>query len=349
MPFPQPAPDPEENKLGQPLPIICEQVEEPQKAKLPALCLELERYDILDALLKALPELGKSIARAHYYVTVEEKYNDPSHEDAKTKIKQLIDNPDSVASHEPWWHEYGIVTHTKKVVDVAQNKWSLLPDLGEDLRWALSELASRKIGDLSQLELLIIRLPLHDPGKFQPIIKRWEEGGIDRVYHTGHERRGGDLVAAARSDNPPRELDALTTIFNSFAITPRQLDYIEQCVRLHFEFGKVRLAATNASTGYSLRYTQTREFENTCREVAKEHATVNHDSDMSLEKGVLFLFDSAGKTNFEVQNNGGPDKWEQHVREIGADPKLLGAFRQYHVNIAVGLRYLELLRKNELA
>jgi hypothetical protein len=349
MPLPQRKPDADDNNLRQSLPKIIEQVEDPVKAKLPALSREFQRYHILDALLKALPDLGKSIARAHYHLTVDQTYTKPSHAEAKEKIKQLITDPDAVASHEPWWHEYGIVTHTKKVVDVAQNKLPLLPDLGGNLHWALSELASRKIGDLSQLELLIISLPLHDLGKFQPIIKRWEEGGIDRAYHTGHERRGGDLVAAARSDNPPHELDALTTIFNSFAITPRQLDYIEQCVRLHFEFGKVRLAATNASTGYSLRYTQTREFENMCREVAKEHATVNHDSDMSLEKGVLFLFDSAGKTNFEVQNNGGPDEWAQHVREIGADPKLLGAFRQYHINIAVGLRYLELLRKNELA
>lgn len=65
---------------------------------------------------------------------------------------------------------------------------------------------------------------------------------------------------------------------------------------------------------------------------------------MSLEKGVLFLFDSAGKTDFQVQNHRNEAAWVRHVTEKRADPKLLDAYRQYHVNIEVGLRYLQMLR-----
>lgn len=346
MPFPQPVPNPDQNKpRQQPLPKVHVEVDEPARAKMPALSREFQRFDLLDALRKALPDLGKGIARAHYLLNVSSQYNESRYEDAKQKIKELTRNPDAVTSHEPLWHEYGIVTHTENVIDVALRKWPQLRDPRGDLRWAITELASRKIGELSQLQLLIFSLPLHDIGKFQPIIKSSNETGIGRIYHTGHEKRGGDIVAAARSDNPPEELQELSRIFKTFAITPGHLDYIEQCVRLHYEFGKVRDQAKKTATGYTVAYTQTPDFERACKAVAEGHPHANRHSDMSLEKGVLFLFDSAGKTNFLLQNEGDGATWAQHVQETGAEPKLLNAYRQYHVNIEVGLRYLAMLRE----
>jgi hypothetical protein len=345
MPLPQSELNPERDRR-QSLPKNFEATEESSQGKLPKLALEFQRYYILDALLQALPELGKSIARAHYYQTIDSKYDGPQYDDAKNKIRDLAYNPDAVASHEPWWHEYGIVTHTNKVVDVALNKWPELPDPRGDLAWAMRELSTRKIDGLSQLELLIISIPLHDIGKFQPVIKTWGERGVERIYHTGHEQRGGDIIAAARKTDLPLELAALRTIFNSFAITPKQLDYIEQCVRLHFEFGKVREAAAKDAGGYSVEYTRSPQFRQTCNAVAAEHKAENRSSDMSIEKGVLFLLDSAGKTNFEVQNRGSPGEWENHVNNRQLDPKLLNAYRQYRVNVEVGLRYLQILRED---
>jgi hypothetical protein len=344
MPFPERKFDPVQDKR-QPLPKIFETEEPLRQGKVPLLALELKCYDILEALRECLPELGKSIARAHYYQNIEPQYNDPRFDDAKSKILELSRNPDAVTSHEPWWHEYGIVTHTEKVIEVALRKWPLLSDPKDDLAWAMHELSAKKIDGLSQLELLIISLPLHDIGKFQPVIKTWKEGDIERIYHTGHEKRGGDIIAAARQPNSPLELAELSGIFRSFAITTNQLDYIEQCVRLHYEFGKVRDGAKKTG-GYSINYTESAKFKQTCEAVAAEHKGVNRHSDMSIEKGVLFLLDSAGKTNFEVQNRGSLGEWENHVNNRQLDPKLINAFKQYNVNIEVGLRYLHMLREH---
>jgi hypothetical protein len=343
MPVPQPMPDPAGDKR-QPLPKIFEAKEPVLQGKVPQLALELKRYDILEALRECLPELGKSIARVHYYQNIDPQYNDPRYDDAKSKIRELAKNPDAATSHEPWWHEYGIVTHTEKVIDVALMKWPQLSDPQGDLRWAIGELSARKIDGLSQLELLIISLPLHDIGKFQPVIKPWKEGGIERIYHTGHEKRGGDIIADARRSDSPLELAALSAIFKTFAITPNQLDYIEQCVRLHYEFGKVRDGAKKAG-GYSIKYTESPEFTQTCATVAAQHKGANPHSDMSIEKGVLFLLDSAGKTDFHLQNECNEASWKHHIEYTGLDPKLINAYKQYHINIEVGLRYLHMLRE----
>lgn len=310
--------------------------------RLPSLAVALDRYNILDALRQALPDLGRSIARAHYYLTIEPNYSESQHEQARRSIALLASNPDAVTSHEPRWHEFGIVTHTEKVIDVALTKCHRLDDSSGDLAWAIDDLQTRSIDGMSLFELLVISLALHDLGKFQPIIRTSKEDNINRIFHTGHEARGGDLIAAARSVQPPPELNTLTTIFESFAITPRQLDYIEQCVRLHFEFGKVRKHASK--TDYSVAYTQTPEFRKACIDIATEHKGLFRESDMSIEKGVLFLMDSAGKTNFTVQNEGNESAWANHVQEIGAHPKLLHAYKQYTVHIEVGLQYLAMLR-----
>lgn len=145
-------PGPEENRAGMPLPKVSETVEKPVTTPIPPLCLERQPFHIVDALRQALPELGRNIARAHYVLSVSQQYNAPHHEEAKERIRQLSENPDAVASHEPWWHEYGIVTHSENVVNVAQNNWPQLRDPCGDLAWAIGALASKEIDGLSLRE-----------------------------------------------------------------------------------------------------------------------------------------------------------------------------------------------------
>jgi hypothetical protein len=338
MSCPQLVPNPRESNTQLPPKIH----EDSPPARLPSLSVVRNPYHILDALRQALPDLGESIARAHYHHTIAPHYSEPHHEQAKGNIALLASDSDSVISHEPRWHEFGIVTHTEKVIDVALTKWHRIDNDSCDLAWAIDDLKSRTIDGMPLFELLVISLALHDIGKFQPLIKSGKADNTDRISHVGHEARGGDLIRAARSTQPPEELSALATIFESFAITDCQLDYIERCVRLHFEFGKVRHHASQ--TDYSVAYTRTPAFKQVCLNIATEHKGLFRESDMSIEKGVLFLMDSAGKTNFTVQNEGNESAWANHVQEIGAHPKLLHAYKQYAVHLAVGLQYLAMLR-----
>jgi hypothetical protein len=313
---------------------------------------ERDPYYILDALVNALPDLGKGIARVHYYQLLSQ-YEDPQYRDALNAVSELSKDANCLFSHDPVWHEFGIISHTNAVIDAAREKRALIDNKQGDLNWAVKELQSKQLDGLTLYDLLVISLALHDIGKFQPAVVFSESRDRYEAKHTDHEARGGDIIRAARCDRPSPELEALAGIFHSFAITTNHLDYIEQCVRMHEELGKLRSELWKAK-GYIPGCSQAADFGDRCEQIAAQRQEGYLFSDFSLEKGVLFLFDSAGKVNFQRLQSflkdaesdplGADARLEKDLLWYGANKDLVKAYKQYPINREVGLGYLGALR-----
>jgi hypothetical protein len=240
-------------------------------------------------------------------------------------------NPDDPREHFTNWHQFGIVTHTHKVVEVYTSAaWDYLASWGiaGDVEHALSTM----IDGVAKVELLEISLPLHDLGKFARDIKY--VGGSWLPDFDDHEAKSERLILA---EGPVRDL------LRAGGLSEDQIHYVARCAGLHFELGQMRYEARHSAAGYTLAFVSSERCRLACRRIALKFP------ESAPEIGVLFLCDSLTKTDIviEVQTD---EEIEAHtewikseIQERGLDPRLIAAVKQRPVNIAVARKYLEMV------
>lgn len=130
--------------------------------------------------------------------------------------------------------------------------------------------------------------------------------GKYRFHFSGHEELSGAIVR--------RELD-----LGQYGLTPDQIDYIALTAQDHFVLGLVRREARNLGE-YDERFIKSAGFAEIVRSIMLSHP---HDY---VEIGILFLGDSLAKMD--------PEEDREHLEP---------AMSQYHINILVAHRYLELV------
>lgn len=209
--------------------------------------------EIIESITRELPRLASDLIR---------KYQDMSY----PANQAFAANPDDPAQHETHWHDFGIITHSKKFLEALQ---TVVPKYLAE--WGLKDRADKvldeKIDGLAKWQLLQITAMVHDIGKFTA---RTPHGFRD------HEMHSGKLLRNDLYDFLVRQ-----------GLTPRQIEYVATCAERHFELGKVRRKFRRR---YTRELVESDDFKATVRDIVASYPEV------ALEIGLIFIADSLGKT-----------------------------------------------------
>lgn len=251
--------------------------------------------------------------------------------DDKPENAHFKENPDDPAEHETVWHQFGVITHTRKFCELYRtevqeylNKW----DLSQKDEQYLKE----EIDGMSKDSLLQMSMPLHDLGKFARGLKD-KDGKLVPDYK-GHEAKSEQII----QENP-----IVNGLLKQMGLTEAQIDYIARCAGLHYELGKLRDTAKQTDLGYTIAFAKSPQCFEACAEIVYQFP------EFQTEIGLLFLCDSLAKTDIRIdaeednEIESQSESVERQVTEKGLNPKLIGAIKQRPVNIAIAKKYLESL------
>ncbi|MCX7616264.1 MAG: hypothetical protein N2Z68_02640 [Patescibacteria group bacterium] len=278
-----------------------------------------ETKDIIASLWEKLPTIAKDLIQ---------KSQDLSDE----HNKNFFGNPDDLLEHNPKWHQWGVITHTKMFEKFYREE---VPQYLE--QWGMSDRAqqqmSEQIDGISKDQLLNIAILLHDLGKFtERKLKREEDGSLSASFKK-HEAASGRIIRTPEFSGMLKQ---------EYGLTDAQIEYIACCAELHYELGIVRNEAKKSDLGYTLAFTRSDEFQNRVRQIMAQYP------DFQLEIGILFLADSLAKTDIRIEGDTDEQIESQGVsvqevlKERGLNPKLIKAVKQLPVNIAIAEAYLRI-------
>jgi hypothetical protein len=240
------------------------------------------------------------------------------------------ENADTVGEHQPRWHQWGILTHTRQFLLMYDGEaQELLESWG--LEAAVARVLSEEIDGIPKRELLRASIPLHDLGKF----RKADKG----TRHPPHgQPPSGDFNAHAGISQ--RLVEKGVVDLGALGLTDAQVAYVARCAGNHYELGFVRGAAKTSAMDYSLAFVASDAF--TAAVVARSHLFRGFE----VEVGLLYLGDSLAKTDIIIQGatdaalQAQAQELARRVAKAGHDAALVKAVLQRPVNIAAARRYL---------
>ncbi len=273
----------------------------------------MDTSEIVQDLEEKLPEISKQIALRNARLPEEDK-------------QKFLQNLDSPKEHQPMWHQWGIITHSKKL----QEYWStkkFLCDIPKYLHKALIDYLQEEIDGVSKQELIGIALPLHDLGKFN---KALGEGKFD---FDGHEKYSQQIILEP----------FVSVILHTHGLTDKQIDYIANCAGKHFELGLLRLEIIESGLGYTKEWVQSDYFTEAVKKLFP--IVLGYE----LEVGLMYLADSWAKVDSTILQEAERLQYrvEQILLQKGLPPELLDAIMQQPINMAVGKRYMRMVLEEE--
>jgi len=260
-------------------------------------------------LLEALPEISKEIIKD------------------QPENKKFKENPDSPKEHERKFHQYGIITHTKELIDFYKNEsgkafeqWNIKDKIDEKL--------SEKIGDRQKAELLEVGMALHDVGKFDRNIK-----AFNFPDYKGHEIKSEAIIR--------NNAQVQSILREKYNLSDEQIDYIAKIAGLHYKLGEVRNFAKTGGKKFDLDFVNSEDCEKLCRELAEEFP------EFKQEIGIMFFCDNMAKTDFivgaeddrEIENL--TKEIEKDLNDYKVSSKLIKVIKQIPVNLALAEKYLK--------
>ena len=237
-------------------------------------------------------------------------------------IAEYAENPDFFDRRMLRWHQYGLLTHTRKVRE------HFLSDLDGILtNWALyasvESYLSNTVDGIDKRRLLEISTIPHDLGK---II----------CLHSNETNREHEAASISLLDSRFIK-DRLTEC----GLNDKHLGYIRRCVETHDVFGKEIRDKLKRSEKLSLKYSTKEEVRKLCRDLARKY------SDTRLEIGIFFICDSLGKLDMriEAKDDSQIAESEEEVKKYllfkNLPEELRFGIMQMPVNLSIGRTYLE--------
>ncbi len=274
----------------------------------------------INAIITEVNNKLEDIARSVVLHEIE-KENDALIRQHKEKFLEALDSPQQ---HQPNWHQWGIVTHTKNFMHMYDNEvrahlqaWGKLAEIEAHF--------SDTIDGIPKGKLIYLGILLHDIGKFR---KNYSKVLNMRVVYTfnRHEIYSQQII----------QNDLYVLLHDRYGLTDRQIEYVAMCARYHFELGFIREIGKKSKHGYSAAFANSDTFkEAIC-------SALPSFEDYKIEVGVLFLADSCAKTDVAFE-----ERSDREIRdELSArklNPKLIQAVRQKPVNIEVAKCYLDVV------
>lgn len=263
----------------------------------------MDIFSTLESLERILPELITEIA-------------------IKNKVPEYCQNPDFFDPRLKKWHQYGLLTHTKKVRQAYHHKLrSLLMQWGvcEKVDIKLSEV----IGDLKKKDLFDASIMLHDLGKILCL------GQEQR--NREHEKVSANLLY---KEPLKKQLDLYG--FNAF-----HLGYLERCIATHDAVSKELRDELKDAGNLNLKTVCSERVKQSCRHLAKRYSSI----DMSIEMGLFFVCDSLGKLDSNLSDSFPGDFSEdyvsKHLKERGLPEDLRFGIMQFPANLKLAETYLK--------
>jgi len=239
-------------------------------------------------------------------------------------IQPFIKNPDFLEKRLEKWHQFGLLSHTKKVREVFLNElnnclknWNLYERIQDNL--------TKEIKGIKKKVLLESSIPLHDLGKI--IVCG------DHSKNRKHEVASRNLIYE----------DFLNNKLKSLNLSPTNIDYIACCVENHYILGKQIRDILKETKKFSLESLSQEKVNQQCKALAEEY------SDIKTEIGIFYLCDSLGKTNIRIKANNDNEIIQQEQKIIKTLKKrnlpenLKYAVMQLPVNLKLAEIYLRLL------
>ncbi len=235
-----------------------------------------------DDLLSKLDDIARALMKVHV-----------DHDDSRNAA--FLADPDAPLEHAPQWHQWGIVTHTRKFgefhatkVPVILAKWGLQTQIDA----AMSE----TIDGETKAELMRAAIALHDLGKFTHRSFDVAEDGSLHASFADHEARSGEHI---------REAEFQTGLKQDYGLTNAQIEYIAKCAELHFVLAILRDKAKLEGI-YNMAFARSEAFPGLAREIMGRHPG------FELEMGLLFVGDSLAKTEMSIEAERDEDIDPQH-------------------------------------
>lgn len=231
-----------------------------------------EAKAIIEKLWEKLPDIARDL------ISKSQDLSNP-------RNKNYADNPDDPLEHEPKWHQWGVITHTKMFEKFYRE------EIPEYLRqWGLQDIVGAKMSEqidgMSKADLLNIAVPLHDLGKFTERKLKPDEKGEVSVSFKKHEAASGRIIRT------PEFTDMMK---KEFGLTDAQIEYIATCAERHYELGIVRDEAKQSELGYTFAFAQSDIFKNRAKEIISKYPGFEY------EVGLLFIADSLAKSEIRIQ------------------------------------------------
>lgn len=270
--------------------------------------------EVLSELTEQLPDIARHLITTNHDTTI------PANQ-------AFAEHPDDPKHHSTRWHQHGIISHSQ---EFARAIVETIPGYLE--QWGIAKHAedvlSEPIDGVEKRELLEVASLLHDIGKFTA--RKFEDDHHDVWHFDDHAQHSHDIV---RSD--------LSDILKRFDFTEKQIDYVADCAKLHFELGEVRKVARSSGVGYTMKFADTPEFKAAAQEIIDQHP------DYALEIGLMFIADglsksevfATGTTDDEIENERATLTFELAKR--GLSPQLIEQALQMPVNLKVAQVYLD--------
>jgi len=270
---------------------------------------------IFEKLSSELTDLAKDVISNNLNMSVKQN-------------KEFFNDPDSVYYQNPWWHQWGIITHTKMTekyyieeVPFYLEKWSILKKTNRVL--------SDKIDRIEKETLFRIGILLHDIGKFK--VRKIKYNHKGKLYYSfkGHEKASGKII---------REEYFTEKLKKEYLLTHAQIQYISLCAEKHFELGTLRDKAKKSKLGYTKEFLVTSLFEKSVKEI------LSKASGLEWEIGLFFLADTLGKTDLRLEDENDKEELNKASRTIAKrklDKNLIKGLKQLPISIEVSKRYFE--------
>lgn len=253
--------------------------------------------------------------------------------DVTPENENFIKYPDDPMEHVPNWHQFGIITHSRIVLESYIRDVAILC-----VKWEVQDKIKSKldvkIDGRSKSDLIRIAIILHDIGKFARNIEI-KNGIIEHNFY-GHEAISEKLIISKNEY-------VNNILCFKFNLSSTQIDYIGRIAGLHFELGKSRDTARESIHGYTIDFSKTQECKNSLLNIASIFPEYKE------EIGLLFLCDSLGKTDIRINANSDAEieKNQPHIyetlKERNLNPKLVAAIKQLPVNLAIAKAYLQII------
>lgn len=281
----------------------------------------------------AMSELNKW-ARVMIFDSLGKQMTESDNVDEKISRQQhMIDfwmKPDATEHHEFKWHQWGIVTHTRKTWECFDEElWICLQNWGLDVM--VMKMLMEKIDGLSKKTLFCLATILHDIGKFTVRRIKIKDGVWDHSFK-GHDQASAELIKNSWLN---------VVLIKQYGLTEAQIEYVSLVAGRHFELGKLRKVAKDSPAGYNRKFLES----DLCREVMRE--IIKSDERIAVEIGLFFVIDTLGKMEVRIEDENNQNEISRVRRALEKNnlhPNLLKAVRQMPVSLELARRYLLLLK-----
>lgn len=301
---------------------------------------ELSSEEIVELIIKSFNDI------ASYAISLSDKelQDQAFSTDLNNAIRRDID---SIEEHDPEWHMYGIKSHSimvyKKYLEFLESPNLLFKELRIDFLSVYNDWASQEIHGRSKAELTKYADLLHDIGKWQRSVSKEDEH--IRLTAQGHEIKSADLIL---DENGP----VYKLLTEKCKLKEEQIKYIADCVRSHYELGKIRHALADTTEGATIQGTKSQTFRTECKKIITQY------EEYSFEIGLFFILDSVSKIDTLLDDNGKTvtlptsdaeiynpaGQWQRAITSSGyADKPVKKAYEQLPINLSIGREYLRIL------